>query len=127
MKIALVSPYDYPYPGGVTAHISHLEREFTKLGHEVKVIAPSSSDQEELARDNVYKIGSVISIPANGSVARITLSLRMSGRVKRSTSMPLGMMQYSPAKCRLTKLFAAGETTTRPSSFLKNRLNNGLE
>ncbi|MGQ9675156.1 MAG: glycosyltransferase family 4 protein [Chloroflexota bacterium] len=83
MKIALVSPYDYPYPGGVTAHISHLVQEFTRLGHEVKVIAPSSSDQQELAQANVYKVGSVIPIPANGSVARITLSLRMSGRVKR--------------------------------------------
>ena len=26
MKIALVSPYDYPYPGGVTSHCSHLEK-----------------------------------------------------------------------------------------------------
>jgi phosphatidylinositol alpha-mannosyltransferase len=83
LKIALVSPYDYPYPGGVTAHISHLESEFTKLGHEVKIIAPSSSDQRELAQKNIYKIGSVVPIPANGSMARITLSLRMSGRIKR--------------------------------------------
>lgn len=83
MKIGLVSSYDYPYPGGVTAHISHLEREFTRLGHEVKIIAPSSSDQRVLAEDGIYKIGSVVPIPANGSVARITLSLRMSSRVKR--------------------------------------------
>ncbi len=42
MKIALVSPYDFAYPGGVVNHISSLEREFTRLGHEVKIIAPAS-------------------------------------------------------------------------------------
>lgn len=83
MKIALVSPYDYPYPGGVTAHIHHLDEEFTRLGHAVKVIAPSSSDEDVLERENVLKLGSVVRIPSNGSVARITLSLRLSGRVKQ--------------------------------------------
>ena len=84
MKIALVSPYDYPYPGGVTEHIAHLEQQFTLQGHEVKIIAPSSSsDNQILARGNVIKVGSVVSIPANGSMARITLSLRLSGKVKR--------------------------------------------
>ncbi len=38
MKIALVSPYDFPYPGGVTAHISHLEEHFTRWGHRVKIL-----------------------------------------------------------------------------------------
>src|SRR3989304_931615 len=83
MKIALVSPYDYPYPGGVTAHIHHLDEEFTRLGHTVKVIAPSSSDEDVLERENVLKVGSVVRIPSNGSVARITLSLRLSGKVKQ--------------------------------------------
>ncbi|MHB1132314.1 MAG: glycosyltransferase family 4 protein [Chloroflexota bacterium] len=84
MRIALVSPYDYPYPGGVTEHIAHLEAQFTRLGHTVKIIAPSStSDQGVLALGNVLKVGGVVNIPANGSVARITLSLRLSGRIKR--------------------------------------------
>lgn len=84
MKIALVSPYDYPYPGGVTEHIAHLEEQFTRLGHTVKIIAPSSSsDQDVLAMGNILKVGGVVNIPANGSVARITLSPRLSGRVKR--------------------------------------------
>ena len=43
MKIALVSPYDYPYPGGVTNHVRHLQRELTGLGHEVRIMAPSSN------------------------------------------------------------------------------------
>jgi phosphatidyl-myo-inositol alpha-mannosyltransferase len=83
VKIALVSPYDYPYPGGVTEHIAHLEDHFTLQGHEVKIIAPSSADKHTLVRGNVLKVGSVVQIPANGSVARITLSLRLSGQVKR--------------------------------------------
>lgn len=83
MKIALVSPYDYPYPGGVTEHIAHLEEEFIRRGHTVRIIAPSSSDNEVLQKGNILKVGSVVSIPSNGSVARITLSLRLSGRVKR--------------------------------------------
>jgi len=36
MKIALVSPYDFAYPGGVVNHISALEQYFTKMGHELK-------------------------------------------------------------------------------------------
>lgn len=83
MKIALVSPYDYPYPGGVTNHISHLDEELTRLGHAVTVLAPSSLGEEELLTRRVVKLGSVTRVPANGSEARITLSLRLSGRVKR--------------------------------------------
>jgi phosphatidylinositol alpha-mannosyltransferase len=83
VKIALVSPYDYPYPGGVTSHILHLDEQFTRMGHAVTVLAPSSRDQTELPAGRVVKLGSVVPVPANGSIARITLSLRLSGRVKR--------------------------------------------
>ena len=47
MKIALVSPYDFAYPGGVTNHISSLEHYLTRMGHEVKVIAPASKAVEK--------------------------------------------------------------------------------
>jgi phosphatidylinositol alpha-mannosyltransferase len=87
MKIALVSPYDYPFPGGVTSHIKHLDEEFTRLGHAVTILAPSSLDAAELATQRVVKLGSVVPVPANGSIARITLSLRLSGRVKRLLSV----------------------------------------
>ncbi|MDA8218013.1 MAG: glycosyltransferase family 4 protein [Dehalococcoidales bacterium] len=83
MKIALVSPYDYPYPGGVTEHIAHLEEQFVRHGHEVKIIAPSSSSMVQVEKENLYRLGSIVPIPANGSVARITLSLRLSGKVKQ--------------------------------------------
>src|SRR6185436_2081768 len=70
MKIALVSPYDYPFPGGVTSHIMHLDEEFTRLGHAVRILAPSSLDEADLAARRVVKLGSVVQVPANGSVAR---------------------------------------------------------
>lgn len=82
MKIALVSPYDYPYPGGVTEHISHLSTEFKRRGHEVHIIAPQSSRVHEQLGEIVHTVGTVVPVPANGSVARISLSLRLSRRVK---------------------------------------------
>jgi phosphatidylinositol alpha-mannosyltransferase len=82
VKIALVSPYDYPYPGGVTNHVTQLRREFTELGHDVRIMAPSSNRNLEREEGNVYRIGSVRRIPANGSIARITLSFRLARRVR---------------------------------------------
>ncbi len=82
MKIALVSPYDYPYPGGVTNHVKHLYREFTALGHDVRIMAPSSNRNLEREESDVYRIGNVRRVPANGSIARITLSFRLSRRVR---------------------------------------------
>ena len=40
MRIALVSPYSWTYPGGVTRHIEGLAGQFAATGHEVRVFAP---------------------------------------------------------------------------------------
>lgn len=84
MKIALVSPYDYPFPGGVTEHISHLQSCFVDEGHEVRILAPSSRADVETSRRDVYRLGkTIIPVPANQSIARLTLSLTLSRRVKQ--------------------------------------------
>jgi phosphatidylinositol alpha-mannosyltransferase len=86
VKLALVSPYDFAYPGGVTEHVANLAEQFLARGHEVHIVAPSSRDgTEPIASTNapVHRIGRVVSIPANGSVARITLSLRSYLQAKR--------------------------------------------
>ncbi|HZQ35311.1 MAG TPA: glycosyltransferase family 4 protein [Dehalococcoidia bacterium] len=81
MKIALVSPYDLAVPGGVNTHITRLAQNFQALGHETRIIGPSS-DELAPAPPCTIVIGKPRSIPASGSVARIALNLRLSGRVK---------------------------------------------
>ncbi len=83
MKIGLVSPYDFAYPGGVVNHISGLERYFTKMNHEVKIIAPASKAVPDLG-DRFISIGRPRAIPTSGSIARITISPWLSSKVKRT-------------------------------------------
>ena len=81
MKIALVSPYDFAYPGGVTHHISCLEHQLTLMGHQVKVIAPASRRVPDFG-DRFIPIGKPRPIPASGSIIRITISLRLASTIK---------------------------------------------
>jgi len=82
MKIALVTPYEYPYPGGVTEHVSHLDRCFREWGHDVRIVAPCTETEERMT-DNVIGIsGSIVSVPFSGSVSRVSFSPRIYRRVK---------------------------------------------
>ncbi len=81
MKIALVSPYDFAYPGGVTNHISSLEHYLTKMGHKVKVIAPASKTVS-IFGDRFIPVGKPRPVPSSGSIARVTISLRLAPRIK---------------------------------------------
>jgi len=85
VKIALVSPYDYAYPGGVTEHVRNLADQLLARGHEIHVIAPSSSapSTPPAAGPIVHRVGRPVPVPANGSVARITLPLRGYVQVKQ--------------------------------------------
>ncbi len=82
MKVGLVSPYDYTHAGGVTEHVRHLAHWLRRLGHEVRVFAPSSRRQAEYEIPDFYRIGRVFPIPGNASVARITLSFHLARRVR---------------------------------------------
>jgi phosphatidylinositol alpha-mannosyltransferase len=85
MRIALVSPYDFPFPGGVTQHIHYLDKHFREFGHHVKIIAPCAGDEPEKLPDNVVVTTTrVMSIPFSGSKARIPYSPAVNWRVKRA-------------------------------------------
>ncbi|MFC1861033.1 glycosyltransferase family 4 protein [Chloroflexota bacterium] len=81
MKIALVSPYDFSYPGGVAHHIANLEHQFTGMGHEVKIISPASSPVTTFG-DRFIAIGKPRPVPTSGSIARVTLSFNIASKVK---------------------------------------------
>jgi len=81
VKIALVSPYDFAHPGGVILHISYLERYFTRMGHEVKVIAPASRAVPDFG-DRFIPIGRPRPIPSSGSIARVTVSVVLAPKIK---------------------------------------------
>jgi phosphatidylinositol alpha-mannosyltransferase len=83
MKIALVSPYDFAYPGGVVNHISNLQQQFTRLGHDVKIIAPASHAVNTFG-DRFIRIGTPRPIPTSGSVARVTVSVRLDAQIRET-------------------------------------------
>ncbi len=83
VKIGLVSPYDWSYPGGVRDHVRHLADEFIAAGHEVRILAPASGKKGKLSEPNVYKMGGTTPVPINGSIARITLNPVLGRHVRR--------------------------------------------
>lgn len=81
MRVGLVSPYDFASPGGVNDHVSNLAVRLQRLGHETLIFAPSSRAEVAFDGSRFHRIGTPIAIPANDSVARITLSFHLANRV----------------------------------------------
>ena len=81
MKVGLVSPYDFASPGGVTDHVKYLAGQLRTQGQEVRIFAPSSRADIDFDTPEFYRIGTPIAVPANDSVARITLSFHLANRV----------------------------------------------
>ena len=85
MRIALVSPYSWTYPGGVTRHIEALAGELRAQGHDAEILAPFDPD-DALSRRlhrgarpqpcerpaGFVSLGRTIGVPANGAVSNLT-------------------------------------------------------
>ena len=84
MRIALVSPYSWTYPGGVTRHIEALAERAPREGHDVRVLAPYDPPDRARARlhrgarpqrrelpDYLVPLGRTIGFPANGAVSNL--------------------------------------------------------
>jgi phosphatidylinositol alpha-mannosyltransferase len=83
VKIGLVSPYDYSFPGGVANHISHLAFCFVQWGHKVKIIAPSLKDNAYYYNGDIKKVGRPVPIPWGGAIARIPISPWLPTQMRR--------------------------------------------
>ena len=84
MRIALVSPYSWTYPGGVTRHIEALADQFLAEGHDVRVLAPyDPPDRWRPAASRCAPagargcpsisspLGRTVGFPANGAVSNL--------------------------------------------------------
>ncbi len=87
MRIALLSPYSWTYPGGVTRHIEALARELREEGHEARVLAPYDPDDRLTRRlhrgarpqrhpvpEGFVSMGRTVGIPANGAVSNMAIT-----------------------------------------------------
>jgi phosphatidylinositol alpha-mannosyltransferase len=87
MRIALLSPYSWTYPGGVTRHIEALTECFIAQGHHVRVLAPfdppgrlssalhrGARPQPLAAPEFLVPLGRTVGIPANGAVSNVSLT-----------------------------------------------------
>jgi phosphatidyl-myo-inositol alpha-mannosyltransferase len=81
-KIGMVCPYGWDSPGGVQTHIRELTKHLHDEGHQVSVFAPVS-DEDRINEDWLVNAGKPISIPVNGSVARVLFGPIASSRVKQ--------------------------------------------
>jgi phosphatidyl-myo-inositol alpha-mannosyltransferase len=87
MRIALVSPYSWTYPGGVTRHIEALAESFIAAGHEVRVLAPvdpvdrravilhrGARPQQLVLPDYLISLGRTVGFKANGAVSNLSVT-----------------------------------------------------
>ena len=73
MRVALVSPYSWTHPGGVTRHIEALSAELLAAGHHVRILAPYDGDPAG-APDELISLGRTIGLPFNGAVSNLALT-----------------------------------------------------
>nr|MBA3328862.1 glycosyltransferase [Solirubrobacterales bacterium] len=84
MRIALVSPYSWTYPGGVTRHIEALAEQYLATGHDVRVLSPVDPDDRLAARlhrgtrpsarplpEWVVPLGRTLGVGSNGSMSNL--------------------------------------------------------
>ena len=85
MRIAIVSPYSWSYPGGVTRHIEGLRGELSVRGHDLRVFAPfdppdrlsrvlhRTEPQVTALPEWVEPLGRTMGMSANGSITNLSV------------------------------------------------------
>ena len=87
MRVGLVCPYSYTYPGGVLGHVEALAEELQSRGHDVRVLAPYDPDDRvgrwlhrgarpasREARPELVPLGRTLGVSTNGSVSNMSCS-----------------------------------------------------
>ena len=87
MRVALVSPYSWSYPGGVTRHVQALAQQLSSDGHYVRVLAPfdpqgrvtslahrGAVPQRLTVPEYLLPLGRTIGLSANGAVSNLSVT-----------------------------------------------------
>ena len=87
MRVAILSPYSWTYPGGVTRHIEALAECLIADGHHVRVLAPydppgryssvlhRGADPQDMQKpEYVVSLGRTLSLKANQAVSNISIT-----------------------------------------------------
>jgi phosphatidylinositol alpha-mannosyltransferase len=87
MRVAILSPYSWTYPGGVTRHIEALAERFIADGHYIRVLAPydppgryssalhrGARPQEMEKPEYLVSLGRTLSLKANQAVSNIAIT-----------------------------------------------------
>src|SRR5436305_2112618 len=87
MRVAILSPYSWTYPGGVTRHIEALAERFMADGHHVRVLAPfdppdrfasvlhRGARPQPMARpDYLVPLGRSLGLKANQAVSNVSIT-----------------------------------------------------
>ncbi|NPA79619.1 MAG: glycosyltransferase family 4 protein [Thermotogae bacterium] len=83
-KVLLVSDVFYPYPGGVSEHVHQLAIHLRKLGWESYILTANHKGGVDFKDPPyVFRVGFPVKILFNGSIAPVTISLRINSYVKR--------------------------------------------
>jgi phosphatidylinositol alpha-mannosyltransferase len=145
VRIALLSPYSWTYPGGVTRHIEALAAELATAGHETRVLAPFDPDdalsrrlhrgarpQRRAVPSDFVSLGRTVGLPANGAVSNMALTphavfalrreLREGGFDVLHIHEPVVPMLSWDALCSAGELPLVGTFHT----YSENALTNGL-
>jgi len=93
LRVGIITEYFYPNLGGVTEHVYHLSRHLALRGHQVDIITsrvrnPLKKGDEApplglVPGQNVIHVGPGIPVISNGSLASVTLSLRLGKTLTR--------------------------------------------
>ena len=96
MRVAIVSPYSWTYPGGVNRHIEALAAQLSAGGHEVRVLAPWDEDTRATVLRHrgahphplekpewFVPLGPTIGWPSNGAVSNCSPSFTVGARLRR--------------------------------------------
>ena len=96
MRVGLVSPYSYTYPGGVGRHVEALAQELIAQGHDATLLTPfdppdrrarvlhRGAEPEDLPLPEYgVALGRTIGIPFNGAVSNVALGPRSAVALSR--------------------------------------------